>query len=188
MADDDKKKFSITFALDRDNFFRRTCPSCGRDFKTEADPGDMTSMLQPFFRQLESELGEEEFLFLEGENKPQTFFCPYCQHEAESGDMLTAYFGEYLKRLIMREYVLPKVNGMLSDFTDGLKSGTRSNSFIRLEVSSSGFALPLRPISGPEAPDMTIVEMLCCGKRVKIYDDWYDLEKCPYCGENVRIV
>lgn len=95
--DEDSVRFSITFALDRDEFLRRTCPSCGRDFKTQADPADLSSVLQPAFRRIETEIGEISISAAEGESKPQYLLCPYCNHRAESGDMLTNEFQVYLK-------------------------------------------------------------------------------------------
>lgn len=95
--DEDSVRFSITFALDKDEFLRRTCPSCGRDFKTQADPADLSSVLQPAFRRIETEIGEISISAAEGESKPQYLLCPYCNHRAESGDMLTNEFQVYLK-------------------------------------------------------------------------------------------
>ncbi len=189
MTDGDSVRFSITFALDKDEYLRRTCPSCGRDFKTQADPADLASILQPAFRRIETEIGEISISTAEGESKPQYLMCPYCNHRAESGDMLTNKFQAYLRRFVMREYVLPQINNMFSDFANGLKSSSRSNSFIKFEIKAdSDNTLPSRPMSGPEPPDMTKVEMLCCGRMIKIYDGWFDLEKCPFCGTEVRII
>lgn len=189
MSDDESVHFSITFALDRDEFLRRTCPICGRSFKTQADPEDLASILQPAFKRIENEIGGIS-LSTEQENiKLQYLFCPYCNHHAESGDMLTNEFQIYLKRFVMREYVLPKINNMFAGFADGLKSTARSNSFLRLEVKADfDNVLPPRPISGPEPPDMTKVEMLCCGRVIKIYDGWFELEECPFCGSKVQII
>lgn len=181
--------FSITYSLDRDGFFRRTCPNCGRDFKTKSDPSDITSVLQPAFKRIEKEIGEISLPITDTESNPQYLSCPYCNHHAESGDMITKDFSVYLKRLIMREYVLPKIKNMLSDFAQGLKSTSKSNSFISFEINADFDSnLPPRLISGPEPPDMTKVEMLCCGKEIKILDGWFELEKCPYCGTDVRII
>lgn len=189
MTDDDSARFSITFALDKDEFLRRTCPSCGRDFKTQADPADLSSILQPAFRRIETEIGEISLATAEGESNPLYLSCPYCNHRAESGDMLTERFQIYLKRFIIREYVLPKVNSMFSDFAEGLKSTSKSNSFIKIELKADfDKTLPPRPISGPESPDMTKVEMLCCGRMIKVYDGWFGLEKCPFCETEVRII
>ncbi len=187
--DEDSVRFSITFALDRDEFLRRTCPSCGRDFKTQADPADLSSILQPAFRRMEAEIGEISLSTAEGEPNRQYLVCPYCHYRAESGDMLTSAFEAYLRRFIMREYVLPKINSMFADLADGLKASSRSNSMIRFEINADfESSLPARPISGPEPPDMRKVDMLCCGRSTKIPDGWFELEKCPFCEAEVRIL
>ena len=46
---------------------------------------------------------------------------------------------------------------------------------------------PCRPIHGPEPADMKIVEFLCCGKRVKLSEHWYDVSECPFCRTGVVI-
>jgi len=189
MTDDESVRFSLTFALDRDEFFRRTCPNCGRDFKTKAEPAELSSILQPAFRRIEKEIGEITLSTEGGESETLYLSCPYCNHRAESGDMLTSEFNAYLKRFVMREYVLPRINNVLSDFAQGLKSRSRSNSFFRIEVKADfKNTLPPRPMPGPEPPDMTKVELLCCGRMIKVYDGWFDLENCPFCGSEVRII
>ena len=59
---DDVVRFHLTFSLDRGRFFRRTCPSCGRDFKTQADEADLATLLQPAFQRLVSILGQQTTL------------------------------------------------------------------------------------------------------------------------------
>lgn len=186
MSDDNILHFSFTFSLDRDEFFRRTCPNCGRDFKTKVDPADMTSMLQPAFRRIEDEVGGISLSTSEGKQAPQYLFCPYCNHHAESGDMLTSEFREYLKRFVMREYVLPHIHTMFSEFSDSMKRSSRSRGAFGIKLSFNyDSTLPPRPISGPEAPDMMRIDLLCCGKSVKVRDGYFAVNKCPYCGEDV---
>jgi DNA-directed RNA polymerase subunit RPC12/RpoP len=187
-TEDQSVHFSITFALDKDEFLRRTCPRCGRSFKTLTDPSDLASILQPAFKRIENEIGGIT-LSTDQEQELQYLSCPYCNHRAESGDMLTYAFQAYLKRFVVREYVLPQINKMFSDFADGLPSTSRSNSFMSLEVKVDfDNVLPPRPISGPEPPDMTKIELLCCGKMIKVYDNWFDLDECPFCGIKVRLI
>ena len=189
MSDDQLVHFSITFALDKDEFLRRTCPSCGRCFKTKISPDDLASVLQPAFKRIEKEIGEINLTSEQGKVEPQYLTCPYCFHRTESGEMLSEEFHTYLKRFVIREYVMPKIKKMLSDFAGGINSTSRSNSFIKIEVKADfDNILPPRPISGPEPPDMTKVDMLCCGNAIKIYDGWFDLEECPFCGTKVQII
>ena len=188
MSEDNTLHFSFTFSLDRDHFFRRTCPNCGRDFKTKVDDADMSSILQPAFRQIESEIDGITLSTPNGEQPPQYLSCPYCNHCAESGNMLTTEFQEYLRRFVMREYVLPMIHNMFSGFSDDIKRSTRS-------MRSSGFkvsfdfdsTLPPRPISGPEAPDMMRIDLLCCGKSVKVHDGYFGINQCPFCGEDIMV-
>ena len=181
--------FRLTFGLDRDNFFRRACPSCGRDFKTQIDEADLVASLQPVIRRMGVEIGEtpEE----RKDREKEYLYCPYCEHHTESSDMLTPTFIAYLKRHLMREYVMPMVNKMLSNVADsfGGASRGRTGGMFSIEVNfeHNRPVLPPRPISGPEPPDMTIVEFLCCGKKVKVFDGWYSISLCPYCGTEVSI-
>jgi DNA-directed RNA polymerase subunit RPC12/RpoP len=194
MEEDQKSQdlihFQLSFALDRDRFFRRTCPSCGRDFKTKADEADLAASIEPSFRQRGLEIGA--FPAIGGQDKQrQHLTCPYCEYYMEIANSLTEAFGSYIRLYIMREYVLPKVNAMFSDIADifGNQKTEGSGGMFGLEikVSHDESSLPPRPISGPEPPDMTKVLMLCCGKAIKILDGWYDLGICPYCGTRVTI-
>ncbi|HKZ43275.1 MAG TPA: hypothetical protein VJ044_20120, partial [Candidatus Hodarchaeales archaeon] len=155
MFEDNILHFSFTFSLDKDEFFRRTCPNCGRDFKTKADPAEMSSILQPAFRRIEDEVGGFSLSTSGGEKEPQYLSCPYCNHRAESGDMLTNEFQEYLRRFIIREYVLPNIHCMFSDFSDGIQRSSRSMGSFGIKIKFDfDSTLPPRPVSGPEAPDM----------------------------------
>jgi len=185
-------RYRMTVPLDRDQCFRRACPSCGRHFKTEVEPGDWATMLQPAFQQMGLEIGEappsQDKL---GEGQPTGYlYCPYCGHYAEASDMLTPTFFKYLERYAMREIVLPQMRRMLSDFADSSnrRRPRRRNTFsIEMEFKYDDPGLPPRPIAGPEPPDMTRVEFLCCGKRAKILDGWRDLVVCPFCGTSTEL-
>lgn len=180
--------YRLTFSLDQDRFFRLTCPNCGRDFKTEVNEADLAASLQPAFQQMGLEIGA-----VSDENKDghvEKLYCPYCEYQAETSDMLTQTFVSYFKRFAIREYVLPMMNKTFSSIADSFGgSRGRSKGLISLEVKfeHSRIVLPPRPISGPEPPDMTVVELLCCKKRIKVQDGWYGLTLCPYCGTKLRI-
>lgn len=180
--------FSLTFITDRDGFFRRTCPRCGRDYKTETDPADIVTSLQPAFHRMDLEVGPAASDD-ETPEGPQSLVCPYCEATAEASDTLTSVFQAYIERYAMREFVLPKVANMFRDFSDSFGSHRRSGGLLSVEVdfTYSKGVLPPRPISGPEPPDMKIVELLCCGKRVKIADNWSGLSRCPYCAAEVTL-
>ena len=143
-------------------------------------------MLQPAFRRIEDEVGGISLSTSPKEQAPQYLSCPYCNHRAESGDMLTSEFQEYLKRFIMREYVLPHIHSMFSEFSDSIKRSSRSMGSFGIGLSFNyDSTLPPRPISGPEAPDMMRIDLLCCSNSIKIRDGYFGVNKCPYCGEDV---
>lgn len=188
---DDVIQFRLTFSLDQNQFFRRTCPSCGRDFKTEVNEADLVASLQPAFQQMGLEIGTgTDKSNKSKENITQYLYCPYCGHQAEASDTLTQTFVSYLRRYAMREYVLPMMNRAFSGIADSF-GGSRGRSkglfSIEMKFEHNRIVLPPRPISGPEPPDMTIVELLCCNKRIKIQDGYYGLKLCPYCGTSVLI-
>ena len=182
-SDVQRTQFSLTFSLDRDNFVRRTCPRCGRDFKTETSAADLAAALQPYFREAGIEIGarEEE----ETDAGKAYLRCPYCGYHAEASDMLTEDLITYTKRLIFREYLQPKLNKELAAIADSFGRGSR-NSLVSVTFQHDPSVRAVRPIAGPEPPDMTIVHMHCCNQRIKI-GGWFDLRQCPYCDTQVQI-
>lgn len=145
-------------------------------------------MLQPAFRRIEDEIGGISLSTSEGEQNTQYLSCPYCNHRAESGEMLTSEFQEYLRRFIMREYVLPNIHSMFSDFSDGIKRSSHPMGAFGIKITFDyDSTLPPRPISGPEAHDMMRIDLLCCGNSIKVRDGYFAVNKCPYCGEDVML-
>jgi DNA-directed RNA polymerase subunit RPC12/RpoP len=138
------------------------------------------------FRRIEDEIGGISLSTSEEEQSPRYLSCPYCNHRAESGDMLTLEFQEYLRRFIMREYVLPNIHSMFSDFANGIKPSSHSMGAFGIKITFDyDSTMPPRPISGPEAPDMMRIDLLCCGESIKVRDGYFAINKCPYCGEEV---
>jgi hypothetical protein len=183
---DDRVTFAASISTDRDQFYRRACPSCGREFKTQVDPSDLQWALAAQCRRMGLEVGEEHT----DDAPADRIRCPFCDHEAPGSEMHTDETVEYLKRLVYREFVLPQMNKLFSGLEDSLGHGHRGGGFlsISLEFKHSRSLLPVRPIHGPESADMTIVEFLCCSKRIKIPDSWRDLQACSYCGAAVVLI
>ena len=182
-----KTQYSLSFSLDRDNFLRRECPSCGRHFKTKVEPADLVAIVQPAFRQAGQDIGEVRPGGGMGNNEesPALLRCPYCGFVAEASEMITAALADYIKRYIYREVLLPKVDRLFSDVERSFnRPRSRSRGFLSLEVTfkHEDIMLPPRPISGPEPPDMTTVDLMCCGKQIKILDGWCDVITCPHCS------
>lgn len=183
----DLERFSITVNLDRDGFFRRTCPSCGRDFKTEGDPADTVTVLSPQISKVGLEIGESTNK--SDPESPHTLLgCPYCEHRAEPKDMLTSEVIEYLKRHAVRE-IRSKLDKAFNDLSSSMGSKGRGGLFsLSLKFEYSRSPLPSRPIHGPEPADMKIINLLCCDKKIKISKDWMSLDLCPYCETRIVVV
>ncbi|WP_156119802.1 hypothetical protein [Leptolyngbya sp. KIOST-1] len=155
--------FSLSISTDKDQFLRRTCPSCGRDYKTDVRDGDLAWALAPQFKRLGFELGKMDEEDAALPNGLDELCCPYCEEISEASETLTEETLEYLKRYAIREYVLPQVEQAFS----GLASNNKqSKGMFSIEINYSRSMRPPRPIHGPEPPDMKIIHMLCCNRRL----------------------
>ena len=178
---------SVSLRTDRDQFLRRTCPSCGRDFKTEADAADLQWALEAYCRRAGVEIGETG----EAENSaPPHIRCPYCGHDGEINESLTEETAQYLKRILYREVVLPKMNNFFSGLEDSIGTGPHAGGMfsISVEFKHSPLTRPVRPIHGPDAPNFKIVTFMCCGKKIKISEQWRSLDICSFCGAEVAVI
>lgn len=182
-------RFSLEIRPDRDGFLRRTCPSCGRDFKTEVDPADLAWALNTQIQRVSEEVGVSPAEIAQ-EDIPDELRCPYCRHVAEASEMHTEETFEYLKMFAYRDYAMPMIDRMLSDLADSFGSRGGGGGLISFSVSfkHERSPVPPRPIHGPEPADMKIIEFLCCGKKIKVADSWDDVTLCTYCGTQVALV
>ena len=183
-------RFSLSISLDRESFFRRACPSCGLEFKTEGSPADFAWALELQLRRVSDEINVEPATVAEEESNV-TLCCPYCLYNGEAKEMHTEETVSYLKRFAMREYALPKLHNMLADFADSLERiGGGGGGFISVSVTSNYEPPPLppRPIYGPDAPDMMIVQLVCCDKKIKIAEAWTHFSVCPFCRTKVTLI
>jgi hypothetical protein len=179
---DGKRSFSVSLPLDRDNFFRRTCPSCGLDFKTRPDDADLSWLLAKEVDRasdfIESNAPDDTEL-------PQ-IRCPYCQTSSAVAELHTSETLEYIRRFAFREIVLPMFRSVFSGI--GSSSNRPRGGFLSLSISYSPGVTPVRPLSGPEPADMSIVELLCCGEELKVIDSFLiSLEQCPFCETRVSL-
>lgn len=182
-GDDSKFSFNLNVSIDRDKFFRRTCPKCGRDFKTGINEADIAWAVAPQIRRMGLELGglnEQD----PTETKSNELWCPYCECRSEVSETLTREITDYITRLVMREIVLPMTNNLFS----GLEDIGGSGGLISIRIEHSRSIYPPRPIHGPDHSDMKIIEFLCCKKKAKISEGWHGTSLCVFCGHPVIIV
>jgi len=187
-SSDNKIQFEVSIATDRDQFLRRTCPSCGRDFKTVIDPADLAWALSAQIKRMGLDIGAVP----DGDEAatPNQLICPYCQHSAEANEMHTEETIEYLKRFVYRDYVVPMLNSTFSGLEDSIGGGQSGGGFLSVSVSFKHEPMPIppRPIHGPEPADMKIVDFLCCEKQIKVADTWVELDECIYCRTRVTLM
>ena len=179
-------QLSVSIKTDRDHFLRRTCPSCGRDFKTEANPVDLQWALEAYCRRAGVEIGGRAA----EECSSSHIRCPYCQHDEETSRTFTEETVQYLMRILYREYVLPKMNRLFSGLEDsfGRQRGSGGMFSISVEFKHNRIMQPVRPIHGPDSSEFKIVVFLCCGKKIKVSEDWNALSICSFCGTEVAVV
>lgn len=182
-------RFSLQVSSDRDGFFRRTCPSCDRDFKTELDPADLAWALNTQIQRVSEEVGVSPAEITQ-EGTPDELRCPYCRHSAEVSEMHTEETIEYLKMFAYRDYAMPMIDRMLSDFADSFGGRGGGGGLISFSISFEHKCPPTPPcpIHGPEPADMKIINFLCCGKKLKVADRWDDVSVCIFCGTQVTLV
>jgi hypothetical protein len=122
---------------------------------------------------------------------PPHIRCPYCGHDAEVSESLAEEAVEYLKRILYREIALPKMNALFSGLEDSIGGGRHSGGgmfSISVEFTHTPLTRPVRPIHGPEPPDFKIVVFLCCGKKIKVSEQWRSLDTCSFCGAEVAVI
>lgn len=173
--------FSISLPLDCDQFLRRECPLCLRQFKVETEEADRQSLIE---RELEAYLLQEG-LEIRAESADVTeadedeLWCPYCGQTASREQWWTqeqiAYihvFGYNIMAQIINEQFIRPMKRKFS----GHRSGFISIKFEGKEMEYQ------EPWISPEADDMTIHELPCCDLRVKLDDDWSRPVHCCRCG------
>lgn len=181
-ADDNLINLSVSFATDG-VFLRRTCPSCGLDFKTETPPDQFSGMLVPAIQRAGTEYGLH--LTVNGQETSAAtalLTCPYCDVQSPLQDTLTSEAASYLQRIAMRELILPQLRSMFAGLED-VRGG-----FVNISFTQTNSTLPPRPIHGPEPSDLSEIVFLCCGERAKVLEGWSDVLACPKCGTSCQVV
>lgn len=186
-SSDSQVQFNVSISTDRDDFLRRTCPSCGRDFKTAIDSTDLAWALSAQIKRMGLEIGATP-VSEDEETAQQQLLCPYCHQAAAGSEMHTEETIEYLKHFVYRDYVVPMLNKTFSDWEDSIGRGGGGGGFISISFEHEPMPIPPRPIHGPEPADMKIIEFLCCGKQMKVADNWMEVSECIYCRTQVTLM
>lgn len=179
-----KLHYILKLSADRDKFFRRTCPSCGRDYKTEAKGASHDSPLSTRLRRFEPRRNRS----VQDEDHNEYLYCPYCRCRSSASETHTEETVALMRIHAQREVSLPRLNDLFSTTAEMFSRLNRPGSAIKIKSDFSRLTMPPQPVHGPEPPDMKIVHLQCCSKRVKVAEYWHDLRVCPYCGTSVTLV
>jgi hypothetical protein len=179
-------QYGMSISTDRDRFLRRSCASCGRDFKTEIDESELQWALAFQVQRMGLEIGADATAA--ADLPARMLRCPYCGFEGRDQDMHTEETFNYFKRVILRECALPRLNHFFADLEDTF-AGFPRGGLVAVEFRHTPGLKPVRPIHGPEPPDMEIIELLCCGKKLKLpVAAVTKLGACPFCNSEVRLM
>lgn len=165
----------VPFPLDEEGFFRRECPLCCREFKVHLNDDELGQLAQC---RIEDFLLEQGILQRDGDDEddaPQEFFCPYCGQSAPSDHWWTQEQLAYV-HVIAANIMAGLVNEHL---IRPLNRSMGHGSVVRFEGNEMK---QKEEWIAPEAPDMTVVDLPCCERKVKVADDWNNGVHCFFCG------
>jgi uncharacterized Zn-finger protein len=167
---------NISIPLDN-NFLRRECPFCKREFKIRIPEQEIKNLSQQI---LDSFLTDKDDVPEDAEeNKPELMRCPYCSQQAIMNEWWTQEQLAYV-RIFAENIVADIVNDKLIKPLRSMNSRS-SNSILSLSFKGDDLKKEVPWIS-PENDDMKTVDLPCCESSVKIVNEWKTTVVCPFCG------
>ena len=168
----------IAFPLDDGGFFRRECPFCCREFKILPLEDELNQLVQDAFDSfmLQAQGGSED----DGDedDRPE-LFCPYCGQEAPNDQWWTqeqiAYVHVHVHNLFAKTW------------NEGLARPLRRSSrhsrgeFLSVRIEADEMQ-QREPWISPEENDMTVFDLPCCNRKLKVDDGWSGTTNCFFCG------
>jgi len=168
---------NISLPLDDENFFRRECPYCFKEFKIQIDKEDLNNLAQ---KGIESFLTNDDNTIDNDEVNQEEiyYYCPYCGQQAPDTHWWTQEQLKYIN--IYAENIVAKL--VNENLINPLKrSLNKSTGF--LSISFKGKEMPLKePWISEEINDMKIFDLPCCNNKIKIEENWGEDIHCFYCG------
>ncbi len=160
----------LEVALPRDSagFVRRQCPSCQRIFKTRPSPVDARLLQRRLVSLFPFENAHEAF------DPVPEWHCLYCGHRAEADAWLVREHSECVEALA-RAWANHVRYEQLAHISRTLSQNPRPT-FVAVTPE------PLPATFPPEAEDLRVVPLVCCGEEVKSLWDWDGPLYCPRCG------
>lgn len=159
-----------------DNFLRRECPYCYREFKILLSEDEREALIKRFsdsFWVKPQELPEDEV----GEEGVEEFTCPYCGQKANKDSWWTQEQLAYA-RVFAENIMADTVNDWLDDMKRTI--GRSSGGVISFKVNKK--MKKKEPWISPETNDMKVVDLPCCDRKMKVADDFSGTAYCFFCG------
>lgn len=168
----------ISLPLD-DGFLRRECPFCYREFKVLLQEEELTDYIQRGIDSFMIESSEEDVELEPNESSGSEFSCPYCGQRATEDGWWTQQQLAYFK-VIATNIIAKQINEHL---IRPLKRMARRSSSGPVSMRFEGKEIKQQePWISPETSDMKIFDLPCCGRKMKIADDWEGVVYCFFCG------
>jgi len=165
----------VSFPRDEQGFFRWECPLCCREFKVLLKDDELGQIAQSSIEDFLIEKGVHDRSDDEESEEPQEFFCPYCGQSAPSDHWWTQEQLAYIQ-VIAQNIMADLVNEQL---IRPLNRSMGHGSFIRFEGKEMK---KQDEWISPEASDMTVFNLPCCERQIKVADDWKGTIHCFFCG------
>jgi len=176
----------VAIPLDEDNFLRRECPYCVREFKIQMSSEDLTDLAK---KGVASFLTDDDVKKSEDNNDDDPddeiakFFCPYCGQEAprthwwtqEQLSYMRVYANNIMAKLVNEQLIKPMNRNF--NKSSGLISISCKGSEMRYED----------PWISDEVNDMRVFDLVCCNKKLKFIEDWSKNVYCFYCGYEHKV-
>ncbi len=173
-----ERVLQVPFPIDDEGYFRRECPYCCRQFKVLLDKDEMRDMISKLEA---SYLLDESSEHKTGEDREQEalFTCPYCGQEEDGDSWWTQEQLLYI-RTHLENIVADMVN---EQFIRPLKReyGRKTSGPVSIRFEGKEMEKKKAWMS-PEASDMGISDLPCCGRKVKIEPEWSETVYCFFCG------
>ncbi len=170
-----ESSIEISFPLDG-TFFRRECPYCRRQFKVEVNPDDLTALAE---RLLEAYATGDDASSQKAEDDTlEALRCPYCGQQASVDEWWTSEQLAYVQ-VVLENLAADAINKAMR----GLKRHARSSrsQLVSIKVDVKEMRRK-EPWISPEDGSMRVFDLACCGRRIKVLDDWDDTVYCVFCG------
>ncbi len=170
---------TVSFPLDNDEFFRRECPLCHREFKVLLEEGELTNLAQKCVDSFMIEQNEDKEDIKQYEYQTGGFICPYCGQQSPAESYWTqeqiAYIGIIIENIVAKLTNENLIRPLQRTFR-------KSNSgMISIEFRGKEMEQKEEWIS-PEVNDMEIFDLPCCQRKIKIEENRVDMIYCFFCG------